>query len=49
MDLRLDGLMCANLFGQIEVDSKADWWIADRQHPYSLAAEQAVYDEWKAG
>lgn len=29
----------------VTIDSNAPWWIADRQHPYSKAAEQAVLQE----
>lgn len=29
----------------ITTDSNAPWWIADRQHPYSKAAEEAVLQE----
>lgn len=29
----------------VTIDSNAPWWIADREHPYSKAAEQAVLDE----
>lgn len=29
----------------VTIDSSAPWWIADRQHPYSKAAEQAVLQE----
>lgn len=29
----------------VTIDSYAPWWIADRQHPYSKAAEQAVLQE----
>ena len=29
----------------VTIDSNAPWWIADRQHPYSKAAEEAVLQE----
>lgn len=29
----------------VTIDSNAPWWIADRNHPYSKAAEQAVLKE----
>lgn len=29
----------------VKVDSNAPWWIADRKHPYSKAAEEAVLNE----
>jgi acetylornithine deacetylase/succinyl-diaminopimelate desuccinylase-like protein len=29
----------------VTIDSVAPWWIADRNHPYSKAAEQAIHDE----
>lgn len=32
---------------QVHLDSSAPWWIADPQHPFSQAAEQAVFDEWR--
>jgi len=32
---------------KVTVDSSAPWWVADRQHAFSKAAEQAVFDEWK--
>lgn len=40
-------LIDEDVFPQINVDARAPWWLADRQHPFSLAAEQAIYDEWK--
>lgn len=29
----------------VTIDSNAPWWIADRNHPYSKAAEQVVLTE----
>ncbi|KAL7005333.1 hypothetical protein EMMF5_005170 [Cystobasidiomycetes sp. EMM_F5] len=40
---RLEPLKCR----QVHLDSSAPWWIADPQHPFSQAAEQAVFDEWR--
>ena len=33
---------------KVTVDSAAPWWIADRNHPFSKAAEKAVFEEWNA-
>ena len=31
---------------QVSVDHAADWWLGELEHPWFLALESAISDEW---
>ncbi|KAI0263416.1 hypothetical protein BC834DRAFT_887180 [Gloeopeniophorella convolvens] len=42
-----DGLRSANSI-KVTVDHTADWWLGDLAHPWFVALERAIRDEWGA-